>query len=311
MKARQRTMRTPQSGVAIVLAMSVVAMAALGATAILVSQGTWARQAELATGHAQAQLVIHAGLDWARAVLSDDRRLGEADHPGEPWALRLPAIPVENGSLAGRIEDQQGRFNLNNLQSNGRVSLPQVAHLRRLLAILALPLELADALADWIDADNAPQPQDGAEDETYLALSAQHFAANRPLLDVAELVLVRGFDSRVRARLGPFVTALPRFTPVNVNTAPAEVLAAIVDGLQLDDARTLVAQRERAWFRAPQEFVARLPRGLAVSAADVSVGSSYFIATMQVSVGGAQASGSALLAREATGWPAILWRKLP
>jgi general secretion pathway protein K len=136
-------MRTRQFGVAIVLAMGVVAVAALAATAIMVSQSTWSRQIELTAGHAQAQLLIQAGLDWARAVLSDDRRASNVDHLGEPWALRLPPIPVDNGSLAGHIEDQQGRFNLNNLVKDGKVNLAQLARFRRLLSILDLPPTLA------------------------------------------------------------------------------------------------------------------------------------------------------------------------
>jgi len=297
--------------VAIVLAMSVVALAALAATAMLVSQSVWARRVELNADHVQAQIIIQAGLDWARAVLSDDQRAGAVDTPGEPWAMRLPTIPVENGSLAGRIEDQQGRFNLNNLQSNGKVDPAQLAHLRRLLSLLILPPALADALADWIDADGEPQPQDGAEDETYLTLQPPYRAANRPLVDVAELALVRGYDAGVRERLRPFVSALPRFTAVNVNTAPAEVLCAIVEHLQIDDARAIVVQREKAPFRDVQAFSGALPRGLAAATTDVAVGSDYFVASMRATIGGAQAFGSALLARQKAGWPAIVWRKYP
>jgi len=305
-------MRTRQQGVAIVLAMGVVALAALAATAMMVSQSTWSRQVELTAGHGQAQLLIRAGLDWARAVLSDDRRASNVDYLGEPWALRLPPVPVEGGSLAGHIEDQQGKFNLNNLLKNGKVNLAQLAHFRRLLSILALPPALAGALADWIDADSEPQPQDGAEDAYYLLLQPPYLAANRPLIDVAELALVRGFDDNVRAQLRPFVTALPRFTAVNVNTASPEVLAAVVEGLGLDGARAVVAQRERTtYFRNFSDFFNQLPPGLIVPTENISVSSDYFIATTQIIIGGAQARGSALLSRENTGWPAIVWRKYP
>ncbi len=311
MKAiRQGVALASQHGVAIVLAMGVVALAALAATAILVLQSTWSRQAELTAGHAQAQLLIQAGLDWSRAVLSDDRRAGNIDNPGEPWALRLPPVPVEGGSLTGYIEDQQGKFNLNNLLKGNKVNPAQLASFRRLLSILALPPALADALADWIDADSEPQPQDGAEDETYLALQPPYLAANRPLIDVAELVLVRGFDNGVRARLRPFVTALPRFTAVNANTAAPEVLAAVVEGLDLDGARAVVAQRERAYFRTFSDFFNQLPPGLTVPNDNISVSSDFFIATMRVTMGGAQARGAALLAREKSGWPAVVWRKI-
>ena len=302
---------TRQRGVAIVLALAVVALAALAATAMLVSQSTWSRQVELTAGHAQAQHLLQAGLDWSRAVLSDDRRVSDVDHLGEPWALRLPSMPVENGSLTGHIEDQQGKFNLNNLHEDGKVSVVQLERFRRLLTILALPPVLADSLADWIDADNQPQPRGGAEDAYYLALQPPRLAANRPLTDVAELALVAGFDDTVRARLRPFVTALPRFAAVNVNTASPEVIAASVDGLNLDDARAIVAKRERTWFRSISDFSSQLPTGLSVPSQYIAVSSDYFIATMAITIGGAQARGSALLAREHDGWPVIVWRKYP
>ena len=303
--------RGRQRGVAIVLALSVVALAALAATAMLVAQSTWSRQVELTAGHAQAQHLLQAGLDWSRAVLSDDYRASEVDHLGEPWALRLPSMPVENGSLAGHVEDEQGKINLNNLLKDGTVNAAQLEHFRRLLAILALPPALADSLADWVDADGQVQPRGGAEDAHYLALPAPHLAANRPLTDIAELALVAGFDDRARARLRPFVTALPRFAAININTASPEVIAATVAGLSLDDARGIVAQRERTWFRDISEFTRQLPTGLSVPSETIAVSSDYFVATMSITIGGAQARGSALLAREHGGWPVVVWRKFP
>jgi len=303
-------MSAKQRGVAIVLAMAVVALAAMAATAMMLAQSTWSRESELTADHVQAQALIQSGVDWSRAVLADDRRSNSVDHLGEPWALRLPPMPVENGELAGDIADQQGLFNLNNLVKGGKVNLAQLVHFQRLLSLLGLPTALAGALVDWIDADSEPQTQGGAEDETYLALQPPYLAANRPLIDVAELALVRGFDDGVRARLRPFVTALPRFTAVNANTASPEVLAAVVQGLGMDGARALVAQRERAHFRDLTDLLRQLPMGVLVAAEDISFSSDYFMATLRVTIGGAQARGVALLERGNTGgWPAVGWRK--
>ena len=303
--------RKTQRGVAVVLAMGVVALAAIAAAAMLASQSTWSRHAELGAEHVQAQTLVRAGVDWARALLSDERRLSGVDHLGEPWALRLPPVPVDNGELASQIDDQQGAFNLNNLVRNGVLSPAHLVQFRRLLEILSLPEVLAGALADWLDADHEPQPQGGAEDGYYQALQSSYLAANRPLTDVAELALVRGFDEAVRARLRPFVSALPRFTAVNVNTASPEVLAAVIDGLGLDGARALVEKRERAYFRDRTDLLNQLPTGVLVATEDISFSSDYFLASVRVSIGGAQARGTALLAREPVGWPAVVWRKYP
>ena len=301
---------TRQRGVALIMAMGVVALAAIAATAILVSLSTWSRAAALTADHAQAQQLVGAGIDWARAVLSDDRRLGDVDYLGEPWSLRLPPVPVENGELAGSVEDQQGCFNLNNLLLDGTLDTTQDARFRRLLTILGLPLELDGALVDWMDADSEPQPRGGGEDNVYLALDPPYRAANQPLIDIDELALVRGFDPGVRARLAPFITALPGRTTLNVNTASPEVLAAVVDGLDLDAARLLVARRQQGYYHDNSEFRSQLGKGASVRDQDIGVGSVYFQVTVRVTSGGAQARGKALLARQdASRWPAFVWRK--
>ena len=46
---------------------------------------------------------------------------------------RLPPMPVDNGELAGYIDDQQGAFNLNNLATGGKISVVQFERFRRLL----------------------------------------------------------------------------------------------------------------------------------------------------------------------------------
>lgn len=302
-------MRAAQCGVAVVLAMGVVALAAIAATAIIVPQSIWLRQNQLTHEHIQAQVMVQAGVDWIRAVLSDDRRLSNVDHLGEAWALRMPAMPIEKGELVGNIDDQQGMFNLNNLVQDGKVSATYLARFKRLLALINLPGTLADALVDWMDADSAPQPQGGAEDEYYLGLNRPYLASNRPLTDVAELTLIRGFDSPTRASLRPFVAALPHVTSINVNTAPPEVLAAMIEGLGINNARMLVEQRQRAYFRDDADFLNRLPQGAVAEGNDISISSDYFMATLRVTIGEAQARGRVLLARMDEGWPVIVWRK--
>jgi general secretion pathway protein K len=298
-----------QSGVAVVLAMGVVALAAMAAAALLVSQNTWARHNELAAQRTQALLVVKAGIDWGRAVLKDDRRTSSVDHLGEPWALRLPPLPVDNGKLNGYLEDQNGRFNLNNLVRNGQVDTVQLEHFQRLLSILELPHTLAYALADWLDADGESYSKGGAEDSYYRVLDTPYLAANRPMTDVSELALVSGFEESMRTRLLPYVTALPRFTPVNVNTAAPEVLAAIVEGLSLAEASIVVTRRERAYARNPADFRLMLPKDTKFAENDITVNSEYFVARIHVVIGGAEAHGAALLARQGSDWPTVIWRK--
>ena len=95
-----------------------------------------------------------------------------------------------------------------------------------------------------------------------------------------------------------------------VNPATAEVLAAVVDGLDLDSARAIVARRERTTYRAVSDFTSQLPGTASTANGTLTVGSDYFVANVRVTIGGAQARGIALLQRGPQGWPAILWRKV-
>lgn len=305
-------MNRREHGAALLMAMAIMAMAAIAATAMLVALSTWSRQSALVAEHVQAEELVTAGANWARAILFDDRHdSGEVDHPGEPWALRLPPIPFENGELVGRIEDQQGLFNLNNLVRNGKLDVTQYAYFQRLLSILALPGDLAPALADWLDDDDRPQPAGGAEDAYYRGLDQPYLSANAPLTDLDELALVRGFDAGVRARLAPFVTALPGTTTLNVNTASAEVLAAVVDGLDVSSARTLVARREGIFYRNKADFLSQLGEAVTVPEQRIGVGSDFFLVTLRVTYGKTLARGQMLVVRvNPASWPAVVWRKV-
>lgn len=295
-----------QRGGAVILAMSVAALAAIAATAVLAAQSVWTREQALSADHAQARALVGAGIDWSRAVLADNTRA--VDHLGEPWALRFTPVAFDNGRIGGHVEDQQALFNLNNLVIEGKPSLPHVRQFGRLLETLGLPLSLADALVDWLDADGDPRSTHGAEDRYYLALEPSYVAANRLLSDVAELALVRGFDEPTRVRLRGYVTALPRPTPVNVNTAPPEVLVTLAD-IDIDQARALVARRAGGHFREAAEFMSALPAGTEVRREEISVASDFFAVSVFARIGESQAAGTALLAREQKGWPSIVWRK--
>ena len=88
------------------------------------------------------------------------------------------------------------------------------------------------------------------------------------------------------AAVAPFLTALPAGTPVNVNTAPPEVLMAIVDKLSGDGLAKLVAARARAPFNKLSEFRAELPPTAAFSDDEtLSVKSDYFYVTIEAQQG--------------------------
>ena len=299
-----------QRGVAIIMVLLIVALATVLATYLAEQQQLWQRQVESQFDRAQARRLGVAGIDWARAVLADDARANNTDYDGEMWTLHLPAMPVDNGEVAGIIEDRQGRYNLNNLVRNGQSSAPDIAQFQRLLSLLGLPGELAISLADWMDSDSQTQHPGGAEDAYYLSLPRPYRSANRPIVELGELSQVKGFDEPSIERLRPFVSVLPLSLPINVNFAPAEVLSAMIPDMSLSDARMVVQQRRGKPFTDISDFKQRLPReNIEINDPDFSVSSEFFWVTGLARVAHSQVTTQALLQRTA-GWPTVVWQSV-
>jgi general secretion pathway protein K len=298
-------------GAVVLVAMIVVALAATASALMLEQQHMSIRQLEAARDYEQARQLLMGGVKWARVILRADARSSSIDHGGELWASGLPPTEIEQGKLSGEIRDQQGLFNLNNVVRDGKASARDIAMLRRLLRTIGLEADLADALADWIDADSNLQSSAGAEDAYYLSLPTPYRAANQPLSSIDELIRVRGCDERTIARLQQFATVLPRRTPVNVNMAPPEVLVALIDGLTLPEAQVLASGRRSAPFPSRDHFKARLPRTeLNVENEDVSMDTQFFLVQGHANVGRADLRMQALIQRTGVTLPAIVWQRM-
>jgi len=297
-----------QGGAAVLVAMLVIAIAAIAASSFMFrSQVEW-RRLENLTRSDQARWIFRAAQQWGATVLLDDALHSSVDHLGELWATRLPPVEAEGYRVSGWMEDEEGRFNLNNLVLNGQVNSPQLAIFIRLLRILHLPENLAFAAADWMDADDVPLNPDSAESAYYASLPSPYRAANQPLINVNELLRVKGFDSNVLSVLRPYVTALPTRTPINVNTASPEVLAALVEGLTSEEAYTIVAKRERIYYRNAQDFQQALPAGMTAPADMVSVSSQYFLVQVRVRNERLAIGNQALYHRDGQNLPKLVWR---
>lgn len=275
-----------QNGVALVTALLVVSLATVAAVAMATRLHVDVRRTGNLLHGEQAYAYALAAESWAEVILRRDAEDTEIDALGEAWATALPPIAVEGGYVSGRIQDLQGRFNLNNLVgSGGNPSSPDLEYYKRLLEVLGLETRLADALVDWIDPNIDVTFPDGAEDDLYLRESPPYRAANQPLASVSELRLVRGYSAEVVALLEPHVTALPLATALNVNTAGPVLLQALHAELTMLDAQQIVEARGEDGFAELAEFMALdalagLPLDLALD-----VKSEWFSVLTDVQVG--------------------------
>ncbi len=283
------------------MAMLIVALAATAAAHMMWQNHLWLRQVENIAQQAQARWVARAAVHWAGAILQEDKNA--YDHDSEQWALRLPPLEVEGGEIQGWVTDAQAKFNLNNLVQGGRQNQTELAMAKRLFKQQGLDEKRLNALLDALDEDSEVSYPGGAEDMQYLALTPPARAANRPLQSVSELLRIQGFTADDIRRIQPYVTALPAKTEINVNSAPAELLSALCDGLTESEARIIIKRRP---FKDKESFRMLLPEKAAPPDAAHGVKSQYFLASIHSRFERIQVAYDALLERKEKGKPGIV-----
>jgi len=294
-----------QRGVAVITALLLTTLAITIVASLFWQQQVQVRSIENQRMQLQQQWILRGALDWASLILREDAKYSSTDNLEEPWAVPLADTRldqyIESGhadgdiadaTLAGGISDAQARFNLTNLCPNGIINPVEVAVFSRLLDRENLDPGLAQATADAM--------------EKALSRSGSNVAASgrqsgpQPvkLTQTEDLLSVPGFSPEVVERIKDFVIVLPRATPVNVNTAPAEVLAARIGTLSPADAEALVVSRNTASFRDLADFSNRLPgRALNGTAGNISVTTNYFLVRGKVRMTRAELDMHALIER--------------
>ena len=311
-RARQPSIarsRRSQSGVALIMAVLIVALATI--LAVNVGFKGFMDQRRIATRYALDQgFQVAVGAEaWAADSLRRDGAQGgprRQDHLAEEWATPIPPIPVEGGELSGYLEDMQGRFNLNSLVvRQGDQLQPDplaVRRLERLLEILELETKWAGVIADWIDTDGQAGFPDGAEDAVYTSQTPAYRTAEMPITRASELLALSEFGIERYRKLEPYVTALPIGTPINLCTAPPQVLDALVEGQrQFTLGRDNVADlRKERCHPTLQEFESALSneeKTELIQGRVVDEKSSYFRSTVWVTIGTTQFTLYSLLYR--------------
>lgn len=303
-----------QRGVAVITALLLTTLAVTIVASLFWQQQVQVRSIENQRLHLQTKWILRGALDWARLILREDAKFSTVDHLGEPWAVSLAETRldqyVENAradseqsdaTLSGHVVDAQSRFNLGNLSANGAVNKSEVAVFGRLLSNLGLNPALAQATATLLASTQKASVERAAAapaDNAATGSAAQLLT----LLQLDDVLAVPGFTGEALAALRDFVVVLPRATAVNVNTAPAEVLAARIEGLALSDATALVASRASAYFRDINDFKLRLPgKTINESAKDIALTTNFFMVYGTVRLNRASLEMQALIERSGSG----------
>jgi general secretion pathway protein K len=288
----------PRRGAALLLALVILVLVATTAAGMVWQQDRSVRVEAAERARAQAAWMLSGALDWARLILREDlradreRQRGDGgrspvDALGETWAqplaeARLSSFLAADRDrsadsdlevfLSGAIEDAQARWNLRNLIGpDGKPVAAERAALRRLVDQAGAPSDTAERLERGLAAAWGPPEPTGAG----AGARAEVPLAPRRLGDLRWL----GIDEATLLRLAPLVTLLPVRTPVNANTASAEVLVAAIDNIDLGSAERIVQARKRKSLGALDnldEIRGLLPPGAEPDPQRVGVATAFF-----------------------------------
>jgi general secretion pathway protein K len=241
--------KTQHRGVALITAMLIAALATMVAANLSWDNALDVRRTMVLMNRDQAVQVALGAESWVITILQQDLQDSDTDHLAELWATDLPGLPIEGGEVFGRVEDLQGRFNINNLiDDQGKIDTGSLDQFRRLLNSLGLDPRFAGIAADWIDTDVEPSFPDGAEDSIYTGMLPSYRAPNQPLSSVSELAAIEGMDRATFLLLEPHIAALPGRTGINVNTATPAVLQSLDENITISDVESLLSEREAGGF---------------------------------------------------------------
>lgn len=299
----------PQQGVALITILVMVALATILVATIAKRQANTAENTAYLMRQNQSLLYAKSAEAFFSELLVDDaENAGAIDHLQENWAKPMPAFPVEDGFIAGTLEDQSGKFNLNSLVNMDGTSNPQAkVWFEKLLLRVGLPEKLSEAVIDWQDADNETIGSMGAEASYYQGLAQGYLPANSKFHNVEELKLVRGFEGKKYQQIADYVSAVPTMdSKININTAPAMLLASLDPKLDIKVVQQVLQQRQaklehfssvnELWGIEPFSQVSAEVRSEANNLLDVK--SAYFKAKIEVQLGGRKRQFSSDLVRK-------------
>lgn len=288
---RHSPMTAKQRGMAIISALLIAAVVAVIAAGLLTRQRVFTRSLEAEQLRIQGQWLLLGALEDSRQRLWEARQKDVLTRLDQPWAR------AQKGLFEGRLDDEQGKFNLRNLVNRGRPDAEQVQNFERLCGLIGVDGALSRRISQRVIAsyDQTEQP------------------ARYPMLrSLDDLSGVEGLDPLLLQRMQGFISVLPGVTWVNGNTARAEVLSAVVPGLSLSQAQALVAERDGGrWFINRGDFVNRLhlPQ-VAVESVLVGITSEWFRLQGQTRREQRRVTLDALLHRPENRQPQVIWSRV-
>lgn len=243
----------PDSGVALLLSLVFVALLAVLVFGFIYEMEVDASFAQNQGADFQAYLAARSAVANGLLLLGEhyDQNLESGLPPVDSmmdatqWSAGLPFEPLNEATMRTTIADEYGKINLNALLIPNQDSIirnePLISALRHFFALRSdAGFDPVDAIIDWLDyGDMDAEEPEGAENDYYLGLENPFSCKNGPMNSIEELLLIKGITSELyfgdpeqeQLPLSEYLTVHGDWSGrINVNTAPEEVITAVIAG---------------------------------------------------------------------------------
>jgi len=298
-----------QKGVAVITALLLTTLSVTIVASLFWQQQVQVRSMENQRLHLQTKWILRGALDWARLVLRQDGMDSRTyTSLTAVWNTPLAETRLDqyierervegeifDASLSGRIIDATSRYNLTNLATGPRIDEFHLKVYRRLLVNLKIDPVLAERTAKLVADSAAPLPKE----EGSTAQVVQRTSSPIALTQLDDLLAIQGYTPAIVEKLRQFAIVLPADAQtVNVNTAPAEVIAALMDNYSVSQANALIERRKQAYYRQKSDFTGQLFGGTPPEDKLYDVKSEYFLVLSRVRLDRAALDAEALVNRK-------------
>jgi general secretion pathway protein K len=241
-----------QQGVVIVLALFIVALIAVMSYTMIARVERDTRRTTLILRDTQAEFYAIGSIAWAIDKLNHDWEQKIPEKVVDDVPIKSPVNEVNGFEIASVIYDMQSRFNINMVnKQEAQLVLQQLIQIVDPAIKREEARAIVMAIVDWLGLGN-PLSRPA---EYYLHLPVPYRPAYKPFISTSELLLVKGMTPSLYRALQPFIAALPAETEINVQTAPAEVLASLSPTMTVSSVRTIVETRKQKPFLTLQQFL--------------------------------------------------------
>lgn len=271
-----------QEGIVIIMALFIVAIVSAMAVTMMARLSRDTRQTTMLVRNTDSENYATGSIAWAMDKLRNDIVNKKQSELTDVLPARSPEQDVNGYLVSSTIDDLQSRFNLNNLAD--KKAQIQFSRLLRLTVPQLTQEQVATivkATIDWI----TPSSQQGELDKYYMSLPNPYRSAHRPMANASELRLVKGMTPAIYNAIQPYIVALPGATKINLQTAPALVLASLSDKVSLQDAQAIIQLRsDKPLNDNPKSYELDVFQSGRFPLEDIVVESQYFLVETKVSI---------------------------